>query len=240
MLRKVSSASLILLVLPCFVRGEEPVVQLPERFAARPGLPVQLTAKTNGKTLRWVSLSEDLALFPYLENTAIAISPLTGSYRVLCYTALGDTPSSPAFTVIVVGAPGPVPPAPPVPPVPPPPGPVDPFVAQLRAAISQEADPGKVSQVTQLASIYRQAAQISAPDPQFSNLGQLYTAVRQAALKLLPSEALPVVRAAVQGYLAGQLPTDATTALDASLRARVASTFQAVASALDTAAKVTR
>src|SRR3954454_13751325 len=129
-------AFLLLLLLAGPAWAGEPAVKLPTEVRARPGRLTLIRAETEGKVLRWVSLSEGADLLPYLDKQAIFSAPAPGRYRILAYTAAGDVPSEPALcTVIVEGAspPGPAPTPPGPAPPPPGPGPGPPPPDRLRA-----------------------------------------------------------------------------------------------------------
>src|SRR3954453_3999741 len=91
-------ASLLLLLLAGPAWAGEPAVKLPTEGRARPGRLTLIRAETEGKALRWVSLSEGAGLLPYLDKQAIFSASAPGRYRILAYTAAGDVPSEPAWT----------------------------------------------------------------------------------------------------------------------------------------------
>ena len=238
--------SLVLLCPPAVSAADNPYVKLPATVAARPGRLTVLHAETNGKTVRWVSLSEGADVLPYLANSAIFSAPLAGRYQVLAYTALDDTPSDPATTTIVVAEgppapPGPTPPEPvppvppaPVPPAPPPPAPVDPFVAALQRAYTAEADTQKAARKTNLAALYRQGAKV-ALDPAVTTWGQLFDAMDRAAKS--PAVDVAGKLAGMQGVIGAelqkQLSTDRAQPLNTGGRALAEKQFDRVAQALE-------
>jgi hypothetical protein len=118
---------LLLLASPAFADG--PTINLPASLTARPGRLVVVKATTNGKAVKWVSLSDEADLLPYLDNSAIFNAATPGTYRILAYTALGDVPSEPAICTVTVGEP-----TPPIPPGPPP-IPPTPKVAKVWAVL---------------------------------------------------------------------------------------------------------
>ena len=126
------------LALPLSAQESPPAPAKPERGDSILRLPgtvhglantfVTVQAVTNCKMVRWLPLDAGLQIVPSEKlkdpREIIVLGP-PGSYRVLAYTALGDVPSEPSITVVVLGSnPGPGPgPAPPGPDPPPGPGP---------------------------------------------------------------------------------------------------------------------
>lgn len=110
-----------------------PTLTLPARVEGDPGDFVQVKAETNGKEVRWFAVDTNLKVFPTQllkdSKTAVVICSTPGSYGLIAYTALGDLPSDPARTTIIIRGP----PAPPTPPVPPGPTPVPPGPAPINA-----------------------------------------------------------------------------------------------------------
>jgi len=230
--------SLVLLCPPAVSAADNPYVKLPATVAARPGRLTVLHAETNGKTVRWVSLSEGADVLPYLANSAIFSAPLAGRYQVLAYTALDDTPSDPATTTVVVAEgppapPGPTPPTP-VPPEPTPPAPTDPFVQALQAAYAGEQDAGKATSLARLASLYRAGAKAS-QDPAVTTWGALFDTMTAAAKSpaLDVAGKLPAVQKVVQAELTKALSVNRDQPLNSGGRALAERQFERVAAALD-------
>ncbi len=123
-------------------------------------------------------------------------------------------------------------PLPPNPPGPVPPGPVDPFAAAVKLAYTAETDPKKAEQIALLAALYRQ----SGPTCQRQDLktvGELYSALKEAANRLIPAEALPKVRRAIADELNKLLPTDPAAPIDQPTRDLAAKKFAIVATILE-------
>ena len=97
-----------------------PAIKLPAEVTAPAGGFIVVTAETAGKTVRWVALDAGLSMIPTSllrdSKTAVLMAP-KGRYRLLAYTAIGDEPSEPAVTLIVVGEATTTPPKPGDPPV---------------------------------------------------------------------------------------------------------------------------
>lgn len=118
------------------------LLTLPGEVVGDEGMFIVVNATTNCSVVRWYVIDPGLSLLPpeLLKDTKTAIvSGKKGRYRLLAYTAIGDTPSAPSITTVIVGnaPPAPVPPGPgPVPPGPtPPPSPAK----QLRVILVYES-----------------------------------------------------------------------------------------------------
>lgn len=99
-------------------QNELPVLKLPESIEGEPGEFIAVRPDTNGGVVEWVTLDKGLSVFPgdMLRDptTTVVTSRSNGTYRLLGYTAVNDTPSKPAIVKIIVGtgenpAPGPGP-----------------------------------------------------------------------------------------------------------------------------------
>ncbi len=100
----------LLLFLACsfYVSAAPPTLTVPETVEGEAANYIKIVAKTDGKDLKWVSLSKDLKLLPAEllkdNKTAIAFAGKPGKYRLLVVTALADELSEPKIiTVVVVG-----------------------------------------------------------------------------------------------------------------------------------------
>jgi hypothetical protein len=69
---------------------------------------IVVNAKTNGQVVQWVALDPGLTLIPPQllrdSKTAVLMAERAGRFRLLAYTAIGDVPSAPTLTTIVVDA----------------------------------------------------------------------------------------------------------------------------------------
>lgn len=112
---------------------EQPELILPPQVDGDVGSFIKVVAQTNGEHVRWLPLDKGLAVFPseMLKDSTqtVVMSAIGGTYRLLAYTAVGDIPSDPVQTMVVVHGAQPPPVPPPVPqpvpvnPTPPPPDP---------------------------------------------------------------------------------------------------------------------
>lgn len=86
-----------------------PTLTLPDSVSGDPGAFIKVVATTNGKEVRWYSASKGLNVFPAEllkdSRSTVVTGTSPGSYTLLGYTALGDVPSDPAMTVIVINGP---------------------------------------------------------------------------------------------------------------------------------------
>lgn len=220
----------LLLVSPVLANS----VTLPAEVKVGPGRLAKLTAKTDGKQVRWINGSLDADLIASETGLwAIFSAPAPGRYLVYAYTASGDVPSEPAVCVVVVGDPGPGPPVPPTPPVPPPTPPVDPLLARVKAAWQLETDLARVTQKNALAAIYRQGAAIVRDDQTLSTWGSLFEALSTVAKAMNVTGKLLVVQKAIQIELQSVCPSDRNAPLDASGRELASKTFTRIADALE-------
>lgn len=101
-----------------------------------------VTATTEGKVVRWVSMDPGLKVFPSEllkdSKTIVVSARVPGSYRLLAYTSIADLPTQPAYCTVVVG--GTAPPIPPTPnPNPPTPGPSPPPLKTAYILVVEES-----------------------------------------------------------------------------------------------------
>jgi hypothetical protein len=103
-----------LVVLLSLLCGQQ--LTLPPEVKGDPGTFIIVRAETDCPSLRWLPLDDGLSLIPpeLLRDSrcAIVMAGKPGKYRLLCYGAKGDTPTSPAVTRVAVGHDAPPPPPP--------------------------------------------------------------------------------------------------------------------------------
>ncbi len=122
-----SILSLFLLALTPLVAFSQSV-RLPPEVKGAVGAFIQIAAETQDPYVSWLSMDAGLNLFPtsLLKDTKTAVVTTTqpGRYRVSAVSAKDSKPSEFAYTLVIVGDPGPIPPVPPTPdpkpPIPPP------------------------------------------------------------------------------------------------------------------------
>lgn len=124
----------------------------------------------------------------------------------------------------------------PLPPGPNPPGPepADPLYLILKVAWATETAADKASKRSTLAEVWRQGAKYAATRVD-KTYGALVKRIHDAGTVTVgePLKVLPVLRRAVADYLNSVLPRDGATLLDATLGARAAAQYGAVANALE-------
>jgi hypothetical protein len=189
-----SLLAILLLASPAF--GQ--TLTLPAEVRGQPGSFISIPAKTDGKIVRWVSLDSGLQLFPVEllkdSKTAVATGP-TGSYRLLAYTSVKDSPSEPAICVVIIG----VPPPPPVPPAPV----NDPLADAARLAFQMEFAATKLEDAAGFAQVYRHGIALAATAP---TLGKLYEGIGGKVAELKLQGKLPHVQKAINAELSKMLP----------------------------------
>ena len=220
-----------LLLLAC---GQD--LKLPSEVRGEVGSFVTILAETSGKVVKFYPLDPGLSVFPpaLLANTkaTVVVAGQPGRYRVLAYTAAGDTPSDPVLCTVVIGGapPAPVPPMPPVPPAPGP-GPVPPapdaLAMSLRGIYGGLQEAGKAQTVAALAKVFR------AVDPStVATLGQLESTLR-AQSRGIPTTAIQPIRETIAEHLRSTLGEVPEMVIDEALRARARAELARVASILE-------
>lgn len=96
-----------------------PALLVPAEVRGEPGEFIAIDTVTDGKSVKFFSLDRGLSVFPASklatkkDTIVLAINP--GTYRVLCYTTIGDELTDPAVCTVIVGKPIPTPGPPPPP-----------------------------------------------------------------------------------------------------------------------------
>lgn len=109
--------------------------------------------------------------------------------------------------------------------------PVDQFAKDIQAAFTSESATDKALNTAKLASLYRMAAKTTVNDASIKTFGNLFDTMKTASVALLPETAIPAVRKVIGARLNPQFGA-ASTVLDATSRAKLASEFNAIADAL--------
>lgn len=178
-----------------FGSPDGPTLKLPEQFSAKPGRIAQLRADSGGRTVRWLTVAEDVDLLPLPPDGQVALfcSPKPGRFVVFAYTAEGDIPSLAVRTLVVVGEEEPD-------------GPTDELAADLDRLFRADRNEDKAESARKLAATYRKAA-LFALEPAVRTAGELSSRLRQAVQQEIPAEALPALRRRLADELVNQLPT---------------------------------
>lgn len=124
----------------------------------------------------------------------------------------------------------PIPPGP-IPPIPPSP---DELTKALSEAYSKDTDANKAKFKTDLASVYRIAADKLVSNPSMKTVKDIDAVIRATAQDAIGFLSIPNTRNAVGKWVSNQLPIAVATPLDDVLRAKARATYTAVATSLDT------
>lgn len=206
------------MILLLLLAGQD--LKLPAEVRGDPAAFVTVLAETSGKAVKFYPLDPGLSVFPaaLLANpkATVVTAAQPGRYRILAYTASGDTPSDPVLCTVVIGG------------VLPPPGPVDDSLATALAGIyGGLQEMGKAQTVLSLAKIFR-----SVDPAKFATIGELYGALTSAGATV-PKEACRPIRERIGDHLAGALGDDPAKALSDDLRAKARAELARVASILE-------
>jgi len=226
--------------------GGEPTppgtVELPRRMEAGPGRLLRIEAKTSGKQIRWhlegsdpqtpTNPPESPADLVVMESGRMAIfcAPKPGIFRVLAWTATGDTPGAPALCIIEIRDPKDNPDNPDKKPTDPKP---QTDLAPLIQAIGEIPPSGRREPLLLLAKIYRKGEKLSRAGS-VASLGELHETLAKDATETIDPEALLPVRRAVAELTQRELGNSSGIALDAPTRIKAARWFGALASTLET------
>lgn len=202
--------------------GQE--LKLPPEVKGEPAAFVSIVAETPGKVVRFVPLDSGLSVFPaaLLSNpkATVVVASKAGRYRVLAYTAVGEIPSEPAVTTVVIGGGGP--------PDPLPPGPAeDPLARSLASIFGGLQEPGKAATVAALAKVYRAA------DPSnCATLGEFHGLLLNLAKGVANNLCAPI-RERLAEHLTATLGDNPATVLDDAAKVRIKSEMARIASILE-------
>lgn len=226
--------------------GGEPTppgtVELPRRMEAGPGRLLRIEAKTSGKQIRWhlegadpqppLNPPESPADLVVMESGRMAIfcAPKPGIFRVLAWTATGDTPGAPALCIIEIRDPKDNPDNPDKKPTDPKP---QTDLAPLIQAIGEIPPSGRREPLLLLAKIYRKGEKLSRAES-VASLGELHETLAKEAMETIDPEALLPVRRAVAELTQRELGNRSGAALDGFTRIKAARWFGALASTLET------
>lgn len=203
-----------------------PRVELPAELTAKPGRLIQISAKSEQKTIRWFLAGGEADLI-VMESTRTAIFSATdpGNYKIVAYSAAGDVPSDPAVCVVVVGDMRPTPPAPFVP------VPVDPLATALAAIWGGLQEPDRMASKSGLTEAFRQGV-VLADDKALLDLGAFTAALRKVRMAKVPDGKLMAIRERIGEELA-TLGEDSQTAFGPELRAKAKAICARVVAALE-------
>lgn len=210
------------------------VIELPTQYQGETGAFITIKpAKLEGSKVRYVALDPGLSVFPaelLTDPTAtVVVSSQPGRYRLLAYTAKEGIPSLPAYTVVVIGQPGPTPPGPG--PTPPPPD-KDLLFSALSGIYGGIQDPAKGTKAAALAKIYSQGVSLS-KDPEMKTAGHLLMAFRALSKASLKPEDLRPLRDRISEEFDRILPLDPAVVLTDEHRTAAASMCEKISKILE-------
>lgn len=206
-------------------------ITLPTEVKTKRGKFVVIKAETEGKIVKWI-VPDTLEVMPKnLVNdpkTLVLIAQDDGEYKIVGYSAVGDVPTDPAVTKLIVGDGKPVPPGPG--PTPTPPSPADPLVSALQTAFNAETDAGKAALLVKLAEFYKESVPLV---DSANTFGELFTKMGVLAKSKGISGKLTKVQSVIQAELKTNLSTNAEDPLILENRGSVKAVLTSVASAVD-------
>ncbi len=216
-------AILLLLLFPSLLLAQEPSVILPKTLTVQAGRLLKIEAKSDQKIIQWFNFNpadSDLIVSESF-RWAIFSTPKDGTYKILCYSALGDKPSNPAILEIIVGdGPKPLPPD------------VDEFMAKIQAVYGLEQAENKKELKTKLAQLYAALAAL-ARSGEVATFGEFYTAGRKLGEAALGKDDLALVRAAFAEVLNVKLPSDPSIKLDEKSKLLITDIFNGFVKVLE-------
>lgn len=196
-----------------------PTIELPQKVSGQPGAFISVPAKTDAKTVKWVSIDKGLNIFPVDllkdSKTLVVTSQTQGVYRLLAYSGNESGPSDPAFTSVVIGDEDPVTPTP-----------VDPSSDIKTAASKEDKD-----QVKWLCMFYEELAKECKKDD-YEFLADIFKTAKVAINKQFMNNELSALRDVIGKRLNDRLPKDGSLKLDQKLRELLAKEFNQIAKEL--------
>lgn len=208
---------------------------LPTEIAGEAGGFVGIKATTEGKSVRWVSLTPGLHVLPFAladQKATVVTATRPGRYRLLAYSAVGGEPTDPVVTTVIFSDASPAPS--PVPPGPPGPEPVDALTKKIRDALA--SDPGtpaeKAAHANTLAGFFAAMAKHVQAD-QAATVGDLLSDYKAAIPSLLPAGAILGTRKLCGQEVAGVVGDDAEKKIDGPLKANLVALFAKLSKTLE-------
>jgi hypothetical protein len=193
-----------------------PTIDLPLKVSGQIGAFVTIPAKTEAKSVKWVSIDKGLNIFPVDllkdSKTLIVTAQAEGSYRVFAYAGNEFGASDPAFTTVLIGEN---------------PEPINPTDSDITKAASKE----NKDSVKWLSMFYSQFS-IDVQKPEYDTLGSVFkTAKSMMDAKFKPEE-LSNLRSVINKRLNEKLPKDAELKLTQEVKDLLTTTFSQIAKEL--------
>lgn len=193
-----------------------PTIDLPAKVSGQIGAFITIPARTEAKSVKWVSIDKGLNIFPVDllkdSKTLIVTAQSEGSYRVFAYAGNEFGASDPAFTTVLIGEN---------------PEPVNPIDSDITKAASKE----NKDSVKWLSMFYSQFS-IDVQKPEYETLGSVFkTAKKTIDDKFQPDE-LSNLRTVINKRLNEKLPKDAELKLTQDVKDLLTTTFSQIAKEL--------
>lgn len=193
-----------------------PTIDLPAKVSGQIGAFITIPARTEAKSVKWVSIDKGLNIFPVDllkdSKTLIVTAQSEGSYRVFAYAGNEFGASDPAFTTVLIGDN---------------PEPVNPIDSDITKAASKE----NKDSVKWLSMFYSQFS-IDVQKPEYETLGSVFkTAKKTIDDKFQPDE-LSNLRTVINKRLNEKLPKDAELKLTQDVKDLLTTTFLQIAKEL--------
>jgi hypothetical protein len=188
-----------------------PTIELPARITGQIGAFVTIPAKTESKSVKWVSIDKGLNIFPVDllkdSKTLIVTAQSEGAYRVFAYVGDAFGPSDPAFTTVLIGEnPEPIP--------------VNPIESDITKAASKE-DKEKVKWL----SMFYSQLSTDIQKPEYETLGSVFKTAKKTIDDKFQFDELVLLRSVIGKRLNEKLPKDAELKLTQDVKDLLTSTF---------------
>jgi len=195
-----------------------PTIELPARITGQIGAFVTIPAKTESKSVKWVSIDKGLNIFPVDllkdSKTLIVTAQSEGAYRVFAYVGDAFGPSDPAFTTVLIGEnPEPIP--------------VNPIDSDITKAASKE----NKDSVKWLSMFYEELAK-ECQKNDYEFLTDVFKTAKANINKQFMENELANLRDVIGKRLNQNLPKDASLKLDQKLRDLLSKEFNQIAKEL--------
>jgi len=197
-----------------------PTIELPAKVTGQIGAFITIPAKTESKSVKWVSIDKGLNIFPVDllrdSKTLIVTAQAEGAYRVFAYAGNEFGPSDPAFTTIIIGEnPEPVP------------VPVNPTDSDITKAASKE----NKDSVKWLSMFYEELAK-ECQKNDYEFLTDVFKTAKANINKQFMENELANLRDVIGKRLNQNLPKDGSLKLDQKLRDLLSKEFNQIAKEL--------
>jgi len=193
-----------------------PTIDLPAKVSGQIGAFITIPARTEAKSVKWVSIDKGLNIFPVDllkdSKTLIVTAQSEGAYRVFAYAGNEFGASDPAFTTVLIGDN---------------PEPVNPIDSDITKAASKE----NKDSVKWLSMFYSQFS-IDVQKPEYETLGSVFKTAKSTIDAKFKPEELSNLRSVINKRLNEKLPKDAELKLTQDVKDLLTTTFSQIAKEL--------